>query len=338
MTTATAPSIMLTMTMTKNDTLTRIPGFTVGHYTDLDAVTGCTVVMCPPKTVGAVDVRGGAPGTRETDLLQAHNLVAEVTAVVLSGGSAFGLATADGVMRWHSERGLGYKSRSGAVVPIVPAAILFDLTIGQPGIRPDAAAGYQACDAASAEPVAMGSVGAGTGARIAAIKGDERASKGGIGSAAVAMPDGLVVGALMAVNAVGNVIGADGKILAGLRSQDGAGFVSVLDEMTRMSSASAAAAASENTVIGVVASNARLSKAGTQKMAQMAHDGIARAINPAHTMYDGDTIFALATGDITANTTLVGAYAAEMVAEAIRRAALRATSLAGVLAVSDAQA
>ncbi len=320
----------------KNDTLTQVPGIKVGHYTDLDAATGCTVVLCPSGTTGAVDVRGGAPGTRETDLLQAHNLVAEVTAVVLSGGSAFGLTTADGVMRWHSERGLGYQSRSGVVVPIVPAAILFDLTIGQPGIRPDAAAGYQACEAASGDPVAMGSVGAGTGARIAAISGNERASKGGIGAAALALPNGLVVAALMAVNAVGNVIGEDGRILAGLRAQYGAGFVSVLDEMTRMSAASAAPAASENTVIGVVATNGRLNKAQAQKVAQMAHDGIARAVNPAHTMYDGDTIFALATGNIAADTTLVGAYAAEVVATAIRRAALRATSLAGIRAAAEA--
>ena len=323
------------MMMTTNDTLTSVPGIKVGHYTDLDAATGCTVVLCPPRTVGAVDVRGGAPGTRETDLLQAHNLVEEVTAVVLSGGSAFGLATADGVMRWCSERGIGYQSRSGVVVPIVPAAILFDLTIGRPGIRPDAAAGYQACAAATADPVAMGSVGAGAGARIAAIAGDERASKGGIGSAALALPGGLVVAALMAVNAVGNVIGADGEILAGLRAQDGRGFVSVLDEMARMSAASVEAAAGENTVIGVVATNGRLNKAQAQKVAQMAHDGIARAINPAHTMYDGDAIFALATGEVAADTSLVGAYAAEAVASAIRRAALGATSLAGIRAASE---
>lgn len=321
--------------MTKNDTLTRVPGIKVGHYTDLVAATGCTVVMCPPRTVGAVDVRGGAPGTRETDLLQAHNLVEEVTAVVLSGGSAFGLATADGVMRWHFERGIGYQSRSGVLVPIVPAAILFDLTVGRPGVRPDATAGYQACEAASADPVAMGSVGAATGARIGAIAGDERASKGGIGSAALSLPKGLVVAALMAVNAVGNVIGEDGEILAGLRSEDGTGFASVLDEMTRISAAGVEAAANENTVIGVVATNGILNKAQARKVAQMAHDGIARAVNPAHTMYDGDTLFALATGDVAADTTLVGAYAAEVVAAAIRRAALSATSLAGIRAASD---
>ena len=321
--------------MTKNDTLTLIPGIKVGHYTDLDAATGCTVVRCPPKTVGAVDVRGGAPGTRETDLLQAHNLVEEVTAVVLSGGSAFGLGAADGVMRWHAERGLGYHSRSDVIVPIVPAAILFDLTIGARGVYPDGAAGKQACEAASAEPVAMGSVGAGTGARIGAIRGNERASKGGIGSAAIELPNGLIVAALMAVNAAGNVIDEKGEILAGLRSSDGAGFQSVLEAMAEMAAAQVAAAARDATVIGVVASNAALTKTQTQKVAQMAQDGIARAVNPAHTMFDGDTIFALATGEAPADTTYVGAYGAEMVARAIRRAALQATSLAGVRAISD---
>lgn len=323
------------MMIMKNDTLTRVPGIMVGHFTDLDAVTGCTVIRCPPKTVGAVDVRGGAPGTRETDLLQAHNLVEEVTAVVLSGGSAFGLAAADGVVRWHVERGLGYQSRSGVVVPIVPAAILFDLTIGNPAIHPGVDEGYQACAAATSEPAPMGSVGAGTGARIAAIRGNERASKGGIGSAAIDLPGGLVIGALMAVNAVGNVVGENGQVIAGLRAADGNGFESVLDAMADMMNETPSDADCENTVIGVVASNGRLSKAQTTKVAQMAHDGLARAVNPAHTMFDGDTIFALATGDIAADPTLVGAYAAEMAALAIRRAALHATTLGGVRAVNE---
>lgn len=321
--------------MTMNNSLTAVPGIKVGHYTDLDAITGCTVVRCPPQTVGAVDVRGGAPGTRETDLLQAHNLVAEVTAVALSGGSAFGLATADGVMRWHVERGLGYQSRSGVVVPIVPAAIVFDLTIGDPQVRPDAAAGYQACEAATAEPVRIGSVGAGTGARIAAILGNERASKGGLGSSAIALANGLIVGALMAVNAVGNVISDDGRIIAGLRAADGRGFSSVLETMAGLMNGAPAPPANESTVIGVVATNAKLGKAEATKVAQMAHDGVARAVNPAHTMFDGDTIFALATGEIAADPTVIGAYAAEAVADAIRRAAISATSLGGVRAVSD---
>lgn len=320
---------------TVNDTLTAVPGIKVGHYTDLDAITGCTVVGCPPRTVGAVDVRGGAPGTRETDLLQARNMVQEVTAIVLSGGSAFGLATADGVMRWHGERGLGYLSRSAVVVPIVPAAILFDLTIGDPQVRPDADAGYQACAAATAEPVPMGSVGAGTGARIAAIRGNERASKGGLGSAALELPNGLIVAALMAVNAVGNVMGKEGQVIAGLRSADGSGFDSVLETMVDLMSAAPAVPANESTVIGVVATNGRLNKSQATKVAQMAHDGVARAVNPAHTMFDGDTIFALATGDVAADPTVVGAYAAETVAEAIRRAVFSATSLGGVRAIAE---
>ncbi len=318
-----------------NDTLTAVPGIKVGHYTDLDAITGCTVVRCPPGTIGAVDVRGGAPGTRETDLLQAHNLVEEVTAIALSGGSAFGLATADGVMRWHVERGLGYQSRSGVVVPIVPAAILFDLTIGDPQVRPGADAGYSACNAAVAEPVSMGSVGAGTGARVAAIRGNERASKGGLGSAAIALPNGLIVAAMMAVNAVGNVIDVDGRIIAGLRSADGSGFDSVLETMVDLMRDASAVDANESTVIGVVASNGALNKAQATKVAQMAHDGVARAVNPAHTMFDGDTIFALATGEVAADATVVGAYAAEAVAEAIRRAVQSATSLGGLRAIAD---
>ena len=329
----TLPSISMTPTM--NDTLTRVPGLKVGHDTDRLAATGCTVVLCPPKTVGAVDVRGGAPGTRETDLLAPHNLVEEVSAVVLSGGSAFGLATADGVMRWHVEHGLGYKSRSGVIVPIVPAAILFDLTIGQKGVYPDTDAGYRACENATTQPVALGSIGAGTGARIGAIMGNTRASKGGIGSAAIELPNGLVIAALMAVNAVGNVIDENGEILAGLRAPDGSAFVSVLDAMAEMTAANPPVDARENTVIGLVATNARLSKAHLHKVAQMAHDGIARAVNPSHTLYDGDTIFALATVEIPADATFVGAYAAEMVAASIRRAVKEATSLAGVHAIRD---
>lgn len=322
------------MLITMNDSLTRVPGIKVGHCTDLDAATGCTVVLCPPGTVGAVDVRGGAPGTRETNLLEPQNLVQEVTALVLSGGSAFGLASADGVMRWHLERGLGYQSRSGAIVPIVPAAILFDLNIGREGAFPGAEDGYHACDAASSAPVSMGSVGAGAGARVGAIKGNDRASKGGIGSAAITFPNGLIVAALMAVNSVGNVMDDRGKFLAGLRSPTGDGFVSVLDAIEAMMVAAEQPSAGENTVIGVVATNGALSKAHASKVAQMAHDGIARAVNPSHTMFDGDTIFALATGEIPADVSFIGAYAAEMVATSIRRAVKAATSLAGVRAIS----
>ena len=318
-----------------NNTLTRVPGIKVGHVTERQGATGCTVVLCPPKTVGAVDVRGGAPGTRETDLLQPHNRVNEVTAVMLSGGSAFGLAAADGVMRWHAERQIGYKSGSGVIVPIVPTAILFDLTVGEKGVWPDARMGYQACENATSNAVIEGSVGAGTGARVGAIMGLDRASKGGIGSAALELENGLVVAALVAVNAVGNVIDEQGSILAGLRAEDDDGFASVLTAMTDISDRMQTASPRENTVIGAVATNGKLDKAQAHKVAQMSHDGIARAVNPAHTMFDGDAIFALATGEIPALPTIVGACAADLVASAIRSAVREATSLAGIRAIND---
>jgi L-aminopeptidase/D-esterase-like protein len=327
--------ILMRNKTTMNNTLTRIKGIKVGHVTDIDGVTGCTVILCPPHTVGAVDVRGGAPGTRETDLLQPHNHVEEVTAIVLSGGSAFGLATADGVMRWHDERQIGYKSGTGFIVPIVPAAILFDLTVGTVGVRPTAETGYQACENATSEPVQQGSVGAGTGASVGKMFGIDRASKGGIGSATVELDNGLIISALMAVNAVGDIIDEHGQILAGIRAEDGTGFVATLNVMTAMLTAESPSGSRENTVIGVVATNAKLSKAHTYKVTQMAHDGIARAVNPSHTMFDGDTIFALSTGEIPSDPTIVGAYAAEVVTQAIRNAVRQARSLGGIRAIND---
>ena len=318
-----------------NNTLTRIPGIKVGQVTDIEGATGCTVVLCPPHTIGAVDVRGGAPGTRETDLLLPHNHVEEVTAVVLSGGSAFGLATADGVMRWLDERQVGYKSGTGFIVPIVPAAILFDLAVGTEGVRPTPEMGYQACESATSAVVEQGTVGAGTGARVGAMLGNERASKGGIGSATIELDNGLIISALIAVNAVGDVIDENGQILAGLRAEGGAGFIGMLNAMTAMLNAGLEPDTRENTVIGVVATNAKLSKAHTHKVAQMAQDGIARAVNPSHTMFDGDTLFALSTGAIPSHATVVGAYAAEVVAQAIRNAVRYATSLAGVRAIHE---
>lgn len=319
--------------MTHNNTLTAVPGLRVGHATDDQrGLTGCTVILCPPGTVGGVDQRGGAPGTRETDLLRPMHLVNEVTAVVLSGGSAFGLATADGVMRWCEANGLGYKSRSGALVPIVPAAILNDLGIGEPGIRPDAAMGAAACDAATSDPVAEGCVGAGTGCRIAGGRGNGWATKGGIGSASIDLGRGLIVAALVAVNAVGDVLAEDGTILAGLRAHEHQpGFANMMHAFRQMFAAPPAAQG-ENTVIGVVATNAKLDKESANKIAQMAHDGLARAIKPAHTMYDGDTIFSLATSEIETDVNLVGAYAAEAVEQAIRRGVRAARSLGGVRA------
>jgi L-aminopeptidase/D-esterase-like protein len=317
----------------KNDTLTAVPGIRVGQITDLNGATGCTVILCPSGTVGGVDQRGGAPGTRETDLLRPMHSVETINAVVLSGGSAFGLAAADGVMRWLEEQGEGYKTRSGFVVPIVASAIVFDLSIGTPGVRPDAAMGYAAAAAATDAPVEQGTVGAGTGCMVGAMRGAEFASKGGIGSAAIDLGDGLVVAALCVVNAVGDVVEEDGRIIAGLRDESGefAGMLNVLRGLARPPSISPVASG-ENTVIGVVATNARLTKEQVNKVAQMAQNGIGRAVRPAHTMYDGDTLFALATGHIPADVNVIGAFAAEVTAQAVRSGVRAATTLGGVRA------
>lgn len=318
-----------------NDTLTAVPGIRVGHWTNRDAVTGCTVVLCPPRTVGGVDQRGGAPGTRETDLLRPMHLVEHVHAVLLSGGSAYGLSAADGVMRYLEERGIGYPAMPGVVVPIVPAAILFDLGIGSSSVRPGTDAGYTACQNASSDPVPQGSVGAGTGCRVGGLLGNELATKGGIGSATVDLGEGLLVSALIAVNALGDVVDERGEILAGVRRPDDPnqflGVLSVLQQSAHF----VPPAASNNTVIGVVATNARLTKEEANKVAQMAHDGLAQAVRPAHTWFDGDTLFTLATGEKTANANVVGAFAAEAAARAIRQAVRQAVSLGGVRAIRD---
>jgi L-aminopeptidase/D-esterase-like protein len=261
------------------------------------------------------------------------HLVRHVNAIALSGGSAYGLASADGVMRYLEERGRGFVTATGLVVPIVPAAIVFDLGVGTASVRPTAEMGYAACAAASEAPVAQGSVGAGTGCRIGAIIGNEFATKGGVGSAAIRVNDSLVVAALCAVNAFGDVLDEQGQIIAGMRQPpEGKSFIGALNALRMMPIPQNEA---QNTVIGVVATNARLSKEDTNKVAQMAHDGLARAVKPAHTLYDGDTLFALATGEVNADVSLVGAFAAEAVAEAIRNAARSATSLHGVRAWNE---
>ncbi len=314
-----------------NDTLTAVPGFRVGQQTDLEGATGCTVILCPPNTVGGVDQRGGAPGTRETDLLSPMHQVEYVNAIVLSGGSAYGLATADGVMHYLEQQQIGYRTATGHIVPIVPAAILFDLAVGKDGVRPDALMGYAACIAASDAPVAQGTVGVGTGCCVGAMLGTSLATKGGLGSASVDLGDGLIVAALVAVNSVGDVLDEHGQIIAGVRRPpDGKSFAGALNLLR-----TARPPASSNTVIGVVATNARLTRDGAAKVAQMAHDGLARAVNPAHTMYDGDTLFSLASGEISADVSVVGAFAAEVVAQAIRNGVRAATSLAGVRARHD---
>lgn len=329
----TSPIIGMTMMMTLNNTLTAIPGIRVGHATNLDSVTGCTVILCPDGTVGGVDQRGGAPGTRETDLLRPLHLVQTVNAIVLSGGSAYGLATADGVMRYLEEEKIGFVVGDD-IVPIVPAAILFDLGLGGKK-RPDAEMGYAACQSATDAPVAQGNVGAGTGCQVGRLMGGALATKAGIGSALVDLGDGLYVGALIAVNCAGDVVDEHGSIIAGLREPDNPdnfmGTLTIMRAMARMVDPPAPS----NTVIGVVATNAKLTKEETNKVAQMAQDGLAQAIRPAHTMLDGDTIFALATGEIPANVNAIGAFAAETTAQAIRNGVRAATTLSGIRAWND---
>jgi L-aminopeptidase/D-esterase-like protein len=320
-----------------HNAITDVPGIKVGHATNLEALTGCTVVLCEDGAVGGVDQRGGAPGTRETDALHPMHLVQRAHAVVLSGGSAFGLEAASGVVRYLEERGIGFDT-GVAKVPIVPAAILFDLSLGDPKVRPDAAMGHAACQAASDGPVAEGNVGAGTGATVGKILGVGRAMKSGLGTASIHLGGGLLVGAIVAVNAFGDVIDpSTGAILAGARALGGReAFADTLAVMkTLVGKAILRFAGRGNTVIGVVATNARFSKEEVNVVARMAHDGLARAIRPAHTMLDGDTIFALATGKKRTDVNTVGAYAAEMVATAIVRAVKAAEGMEGLPAWRD---
>ena len=323
--------------------ITDVAGLRVGHHTDARRPTGCTVVLVPAGTVAGVDVRGAAPGTRETELLSPLNAVDEVHAVLLAGGSAFGLDAAGGVMRWLDERGVGIAVGQGAAgsvrVPIVPAAILFDLFVGDARIRPDAASGYAACEAASEGPVAQGNVGAGAGCSVGKLFGMQRAMRGGIGSASLTV-GGITLGALVAVNAVGDVIDpATGRIVAGARSADGRALVGTTDAIARGEAATPIAIGTATT-LGVIATNAALTKAQATKLAQMAHDGLARTIDPVHTMSDGDTIFALATGrapaaaaggggDGNVDLTRLGALGARVMAQAVLNAVLHAHRLEG---------
>jgi L-aminopeptidase/D-esterase-like protein len=313
--------------------LTEVHGIKVGQHTLTERPTGCTVILVDGEGVpGGVSQRGGAPGTSETDLLHPLNLVDKVNAVVLSGGSAYGLDARQGVLRYLEERNIGWKVTSG-VVPIVPAAILMDLGFGgQPKIRPTADCGYKAVESATTGPVSEGNVGAGAGATVGKMGG--RPMKGGIGSAAITLPNGLVVAAIVAINAVGDIIDPQtGQVVAGTRAEDGKSLADAR-KLLRSGAAGRRAQprAGENTTIGLVATNARLSKTDVNRVALMADDGLARAINPSHTTGDGDTVFALATGrwEGDASASIVGALAAEAMAEAIVRAVSKAESLAGV--------
>jgi L-aminopeptidase/D-esterase-like protein len=298
-----------------------VPGIRVGHWTDLQAGTGCTVVLCDHAAQAGVDVRGSAPATRETDLLKPGSLVGRANAILLTGGSAFGLDAASGVMRFLEERGLGFQTHAG-VVPIVSAAALFDLGLGRSDVRPNASAGYAACQAAS-QTIEEGCVGAGTGATVAKLNGPSGAIKAGIGTAARELPDGIVVGALVAVNAVGAIFDPwNGKLIAASRLAH--------QKQTPLQ-------AGTSTTIGVIATNARLDAAAVNRLATLGHDGLARAIRPAHTLYDGDTLFALSIGnaEMAVDPVALGQASAEVVAEAIVRGVRAATALHGIPAAEQ---
>ena len=314
-------------------TITDVPGLKVGHHTLATRPTGCTVVLCEAGAVCGVDVRGGAPGTRDTEALRPENTVQHVHAVVLTGGSAFGLAAADGVMRWLDERGHGLPV-GPARVPIVPAAVLFDLWVGDASIRPDAASGYAACEAASSNAPATGSVGAGAGAAVGKLYGIGRAMKGGIGSSSVRV-GGFTVGAIVAVNAVGDVLDEQGGVLAGARREDGSGFMETSRALLQ-GQGPARLIPGSATTIGVVATDATLTKPQAAKLASLAHHGLSRAVDPV-TPHDGDTLFALATGRAgpVGDIGGLGVAAAEAVARAIRQAVRAATGVAGLPGLAD---
>lgn len=325
--------------MTVSNAITDVRGIEVGHAQDDEALTGCTVILCRKGAVAGVDVRGGAPGTRETDLLNPVNLVEKVHAIVLAGGSAFGLDAASGVMKFLEEQGIGFNTVA-AKVPIVPSAILYDLNLGRADVRPDSAMGYRAAASAASSAPAEGNVGVGTGASVGKMFGLSLATKSGVGTASMSIGGGITVGALVAVNAWGDVVDPKtGEILAGLRSGKvgplrvggKSHFADTLAMMRKPLGRGLLGFASRaNTVIGVVATNAKLTKAGATKVAQMAQDGIARTMRPAHTMLDGDAIFALSTGARKADVTTVGAFAAEVMVEAVLRA-VRSAGPAGGL-------
>lgn len=315
-----------------HDDITDVPGLRVGHDTNLEAGTGCTVILCEKPAVAGVDVRGGAPATRETDVLRPMHMVEEVHAIVLTGGSAFGLDAASGVMRYLEERDQGYNT-GVARVPIVPTAAIFDLAFGSATIRPDAAAGYRACEQASSAATAQGNVGAGTGATVGKMAGPAFIMKGGLGSASTRVNGEIIVGAIVAVNAAGDVIDPTTRqVIAGARNPLGGYiFTNPLG----------------NTTIAVVATNAALSKEEANKVAQMAHNGLAQTLRPAHTMFDGDTVFALALGarpdrqsspdNAAIQTSMLGAAAANVLARAIVKAVRHAEKLHGIPAAGTGE-
>ncbi|MDI6795654.1 MAG: P1 family peptidase [Desulfatibacillaceae bacterium] len=314
--------------------LTDIDGILIGHAHNSEAATGCTVVLCPQGAAAGVSVRGGAPGTRETDLLKPENLVEKIHAVVLAGGSAFGLAAACGVADWLEKKGTGFDV-GVTKVPIVCSAVLFDLLIGDFAVRPDAAMGAAACENAGKRGLALeGCVGAGAGATVGKLMGLDRAMKTGVGAFCVE-EKGLMVGALVAVNCLGDVLDPDsGKKVAGLLAPDKKSLADTGQQMLELYLAGSDLFAG-NTTLGVIITNAIFTKAQAKKVSSMAHNGFARAMRPAHTMYDGDTIFTLATGQVRADVSVVGMLAAEVMAKAVCRAATQACSWKDIPASSN---
>jgi len=318
--------------------LTDVPGIQVGHWTSSRRPTGCTAILTPGGATAGVDVRGGGPGTRETDLLRPETSIQQVHGVCLAGGSAYGLAAADGIMRFLEEKHVGFKAGRW-IVPIVPAAILFDLNVGDGTIRPDAKSGYRAAKAASGDAVEQGNVGAGAGATVGKLFGAGRSMKGGLGSASLRAGE-LVVGALAAVNSIGDVVRpSNGEILAGALLSDRSGFADSAAAMRRSEAASSSSAGrNENTTLGVVAANVDWTQAQATKCAQMAHDGLARAIRPVHLPFDGDVVFALGAGGQAVDSRrlgVIGALAADALALAVVAAVLHASSIPGYPARRD---
>jgi L-aminopeptidase/D-esterase-like protein len=325
--------------MKLKNAITDVRGIEVGHAQDDEALTGCTVILCRKGATAGVDVRGGAPGTRETDLLNPINLVEKIHALVLAGGSAFGLDAATGVMHYLEEKKIGFNT-GAAKVPIVPSAILYDLNIGRADVRPDSAMGYRATASASSDPPAEGNAGAGAGASVGKMFGGTLSMKSGVGTTSINIGGGVILGALVAVNALGDVVDPQtSEIIAGLRSGKVGPlrigkkdyFANTLAVMKgKIGRGVLGVATRTNTVIGVVATNAKLNKAQATKVAQMAQDGVARAIRPAHTMLDGDVLFALSTGAEKADVSTVGAFAAEVMSQAIVRAVKMASAAGGL--------
>jgi L-aminopeptidase/D-esterase-like protein len=327
--------------MKRANAITDVRGIEVGHAQDEEALTGCTVILCRKGAVAGVDVRGGAPGTRETDLLDPVNLVEKVHAVVLAGGSAFGLEAATGVMRYLEEQNIGFNT-GVAKVPIVPAAILYDLNLGRADVRPDSAMGYRAAASASSEAPAEGNAGAGMGASVGKMFGETLAMKAGLGTASMNIGGGVTVGALVAVNAWGDILDPQtNQIIAGLRSgkigplrvgkkDTFADTIRLMKSTVGRGTLRVGLARRTNTVIGVIATNAKLTKSQGTKVAQMAQDAVARTIRPSHTLLDGDVIFALSTGARNADISIIGAFAAEVMTEAILRAVRKAAPAGGL--------